>query len=289
MQAAIIQGGESGMDHLQRQYLRAAYGLAKANAMRMFSEDEVTNHVDLDPTEPNYTERFSAITADLIEMGFIESVSKGLGPGRRTLKLTSAGMEEAERLADPIVQRKELRALLLRTIYVLADGETSRFVSWEEVAPALGLDPTDAEQARKTDVLAEHLDRSGFVTIEVEEGGLYRITAAGIDEVEGNEPRAAAPSIVYNIGVAQGSIIGSQQNADLRTSFDFGSVSSEIESRGGEDAPALSQMMYELEGMLEGGQALPKGGLARYGELMGRNEWVIRHVVNVVMRFATAD
>ncbi len=100
--------------------------------------------------------------------------------------------------------------------------------------------------------------------------------------------RRQPSAIVYNIGVAQGSIVGNQQYADLTSSFDFGSARSEIEQRGGNDAHALEQMMTELEEMLDRGEALPKGKLARYGKLMNRNEWVIKHVVNSIMRFATA-
>ncbi len=78
------------MDHFQRQYLVTAAGLVKANPRHTFYEDEVTNHIDLDPTESNYIERFNAITTNLLEMGLIREVPKGPGVSRRALRVTNS-------------------------------------------------------------------------------------------------------------------------------------------------------------------------------------------------------
>lgn len=104
------------MDYLQRQYLMAAYELARNDSMHMFNEDEVTNHVDMDPSQPAYAERFMTLTRYHLDKGYVESVSKGGGSGRRTLRLTREGLEEAERLTDPVEQRKEQRRNFLRAI-----------------------------------------------------------------------------------------------------------------------------------------------------------------------------
>ena len=275
------------MNYLERQYLRAAYDLAMNDPRRAFYEEAITNHLDLDTSLPDYADRFIGLSGDLMRRGYIQPDSKGGGVGRRTLRLTMAGIDEAERLADPIEQRKELRRAFLRSIHMLAHGSPAAYVYWRDLAPEYGF----ADMERPPSLLrgvAEQLAGSGFITIEGDSATAFRITPEGVDEVEGKQPRVQPSSVVYNIGVAQGSIIGNQRHADLTTSFDFGSARSEIEQWGGNDAGALQQMLDELEQMLERDDALRKGMLARYSDLMSRNEYVIKYVVNSVMRFATA-
>ncbi len=276
------------MDHLQRQYLSAAYEQAKDSRMRMFSDDEVVNQIDLDRTEPHFVERFEVITVDLMEMGFIESIAKGSGVSRRTLRVTGAGMEEAKRLADPIEQRKDLRKRFLRIVYELAENHPIGLVTMPEVAPHMGMDADDPNDYGRLTGLAKYFVERGYARRQFAGFEAITLTAEGVDEVEGNRSTVQAPSVTtYNIGLAQGSIIGNQQYADLSTSFDF-SVYSEIKKRGGDDAEPLERMMDELHDLLERGGELPKGKLAQYGEVMARNQWIIKPVVDAVMRFATS-
>lgn len=110
------------MNHLEQQYLRAAYELAKRNPMFMFNEDEIANHLDLDPSEPGYADRVNSLTTYHLTRGFIQSVSKGHGMGSRSLKITKEGIEEVENSLSEVetqlggTERPEHQVIELPTI-----------------------------------------------------------------------------------------------------------------------------------------------------------------------------
>jgi hypothetical protein len=83
-----------------------------------------------------------------------------------------------------VERRRELRKRFLHAIYDLAAGSTSQFVYWPNVAPRLGWDAENRDHLEEALGYADHLAGSGLISIEVEEGTIYRITAAGIDKVE---------------------------------------------------------------------------------------------------------
>jgi hypothetical protein len=128
---------------------------------------------------------------------------------------------------DP--ERKELRRSFLLAIYELADGNPAHFVYWRDVAPKLGLDPTNPEHEERGIALAEFAQRAGLITIEVDEGNIYRITAEGIDEVEGNKPQATSGTTFQFYGAVQGSVIGTHNTAELTNTFDFRAIEQRIE------------------------------------------------------------
>jgi hypothetical protein len=86
--------------------------------------------------------------------------------------------------------RRQQRHRFLEAVYDLAGGSTNQFVYWRNVAPRLGYDADSDADLEEALGLADYLAESGLMTIEVDEGTLYRITANGIDEVE-NEPASA--------------------------------------------------------------------------------------------------
>lgn len=61
------------MDYLHQQYLLAAYELAKEDPIsHTFNEDDIANHVDLDPSEgPRYAERFMTLTQYHLDEGHL--------------------------------------------------------------------------------------------------------------------------------------------------------------------------------------------------------------------------
>jgi hypothetical protein len=97
------------MDDLERQYLRTAYELAMKDPRRTFHEDEIAARFDLGYGPDSDEDLVATITGDLKGRGYIETDTQKDHMGRVALRLTTAGKEEAERLADPIEQRKELR------------------------------------------------------------------------------------------------------------------------------------------------------------------------------------
>jgi hypothetical protein len=78
----------------------------------------------------------------------------------------------------------EKRKQFLKAIYDLADGNPSQFVYWPTVASNLGWDPDANDRLEEGLGYADYLDALGMISIEVDEGTIYRITVSGIDEVE---------------------------------------------------------------------------------------------------------
>ena len=276
------------MNDLQRQYLRAAHDLAIEDPMHTFNEDEIANHVDLDPKEPGYVERLISTAEYLKEMGFLAPFHKGSGMGRRALKITRAGIEEVERFTDPIVERKERRQRFLRTIYMLADGNPAEFVYWQNVAPEIGLDANNSEHLDQALAIADYLERSGLIAIEVDEGTIYRITAKGVDQVEGNKPEPQSVSNIFNIsGSVHGSVIGTHNTTELTNNFDFRRIEAEIEEKGGEDKEELREALEEVRRLLESGEKLDRGGLAQFSSTLEKHSWFTGSVMQALLGFAT--
>lgn len=276
------------MDDRERDYLRAAYDIAKANEMRAFDEHEVAIKLDLDFDQPGWVERQVAVTDGLIEEGLVEGVHKGGGPPRRVLKLTRRGLEAGKRLADPATQRKERRERFLRAIYELADGSPGTHVYFRDVAQELGLAPGTPRPPKEVKGLAEQLAGAGLITIEGDAAMAFRITARGVDEVEGNgsQPQAGV-SNVFNIENAQGSVIGTHNKAELTNTFDFRTIEQRIEREGGEDKEELRRALDRVERLVERGDYLDRGALSEFSGAMERHSWFTGAVAQALIGFAT--
>lgn len=275
------------MNDLERQYLRVAYELAMNDPRRAFEEDEIVNHLDMDTSLPDYADRIAAIRWDLTQRGYIEHDREFETLGSVSLMLTNAGKEEAERLADPVEQRKELRRDFVRAVYEQADGNPAQFVYWRGVAPKLGLDPANPEHKEQGIVLAEYAERAGLITIEVDEGNIYRITANGVDEVEGNKPQATSGVAFQFYGAVQGSVIGTHNTAELTNTFDFRAIEQRIEQEDGEDKEELRRALAQVERLLERGDYLDRGALSHFSGAMERHSWFTGAVMQALLGFAT--
>lgn len=279
------------MDPLQRQYLIVAYELAKEDPVsHAFNEEDVTNHVDLDPSDgPAFATRFRALTQYHLDEGYIASVHKGSGSGRGVVKLTRKGIAEAERLNDPVVQRQEQRQRLLKTIYVHSDANPGAFVYWQYIAPDLGLEPDNGEHLELVLGYLEYLERSDLISIEVDEGTIYRITEKGVNKVEGNDPQQA-PNVnnTFNLsGDVYQSAIGTHNTNTFSGEFDFSTVEQRIEAEGGADKEELRELVAELRDLLEHGGEINKGFLSRWNEKLKQYDWLAGAVAGWLLNFAT--
>lgn len=276
------------MDDRERAYLRAAYDIAKTNEMRAFDEHEVAAKLDLDFEEPGWVDRHVAVTNGLIEDGLVESVHKGGGSGRRALRLGRRGMEEGRRLADPATQRRDQRRRLLRAIYDLAGGDPGMLVYWDELAPVLGWSAENADHEEEAHGLALNAEQSGLIKIEADEGGIYRITARGVAAVEGDEPQQMAPGPTFNLyGPVQGSVIGTNNRAELTNTFDSRSIEQRIEREGGQDREELQRALDRVERLIERGEYLDRGALSEFSGAMERHSWFTGAVAQALIGFAT--
>lgn len=92
---------------------------------------------------------------------------------------------------------------------------------------------------------------------------------------------------VFNIQEAHGSIIGTHNHAELMATFDFRSIETEIERRGGEDTEELKLMVAEIRDLLDNGDELDRGALAKFSGLMERHSWITNAVAGFLLGFAT--
>jgi hypothetical protein len=194
------------MDDLERQYLLTAHDLTMADPRRtFFYEDEVDDRMELDYGPNSDEDLISNITSDLYGRGYLEIDMQNHRLGRVALRLTAAGTQEAERLRDPIEQRKELRRSILRAVYERANGSPTEFVYWRDLAPQFGHDDVEMPPSSIMSAI-DQLAGSGYIILVVDEGVVYRITPAGINEVE-NIPPGHDRRGVFVLGSSPHSII----------------------------------------------------------------------------------
>jgi len=84
-------------------------------------------------------------------------------------------------MTEEIRRRRENRKRFLELLYDASEAGESEYLDGYELAAQLGLGRQDAER-----IVRYHEDH-GFVTLTGRHGLTVRITARGIDHVEGNE------------------------------------------------------------------------------------------------------
>jgi DNA-binding PadR family transcriptional regulator len=273
------------MDDLERQYLSMAYELAMKDLRRGFHEDAIAARFDLGYGPESDEDLIANITSDLMGRGYVETDMVNHHLGRVALRLTAAGKEEAERLADPVEQRKELRRDFLRAVYEQADGSPTGDVHWTELASRFGYAEMQMPP-KQIEGIADQLAGMGFITIGAEEGAIYRITAKGVDEVEDNTPQDTGTTFQF-YGNVQGSVIGTHNTAELTNTFDFRAIGQRIEEEGGEDKEELRQALALMQRLLERGEYLDRGALSRFSCVMEKHSWFTGSVTQALLGFAT--
>ena len=85
-------------------------------------------------------------------------------------------------MSEEIRRRRENRKQFLELLYDASEAGDSEYLDAYELAEQLGLGRQDAER------IVRYLEDHGWVTLTGRHGLTARITARGIDHVEGNEP-----------------------------------------------------------------------------------------------------
>lgn len=181
---------------LAPEFLRIAYEISLNEPSEIVRLDQIAEHIslaDLGLEGREYTERLAAVAQYLHRRGFLDRQSDGY----EMFTVTRQGMDEAERAAEEehTSGRKQEPQRFLEAIYSLSDGNPSEFVYWQDVAAEMGWNPDNEEHHRHALAVAERLRQGRYVTIEVDEGDVYRITARGMDQIEGRTQLVAVPSI----------------------------------------------------------------------------------------------
>lgn len=276
------------MDDLQKRFLQAAYKLGINRPAHQVELDEIADELGLEHSVFPYRAPLDTVAQYLGTRGFIKKQTSAY----EILSLTRTGIEEAERAADPVEQRKERRRVFLRTVYDLADGNPAEYVYWRNVAPEMGWDPTNREHEKQGVALAEYAERSGLITIEGNRGIAYKITEKGVDVVEGNKPPDAGSSSIHNwnIGQAPGANFntGTQGDIDMSgASYDFRSIEEKIDRFAANPAEAeeFKAALAELRRQMEEDGAIKGGSLSQANDKMQKAGWLTSPLAGIVMRF----
>lgn len=193
-------------------------------------------------------------------------------------------------MTDEFGEIKELREKFLRAAYDLRDPRT-RWANATQIAERMGLeDPrttTDERQSGIYSDIAIYYDQLGYIQRIANGYLIVAITARGIQYVEGDLERQAANNVTFNIGTADRSIIGTQDYAQLEANINFENIGIEIERRGGEDKEALREALQRIEELIQNRDAISRGELAEFSEVMERNSWFTGAVAQALVGFAT--
>jgi hypothetical protein len=82
---------------------------------------------------------------------------------------------------DSLADRRFRRTEFLRRLYRRVDASVSVFVNGFEIGEEVGMDRDETAK------LFDYLEEKGFIKVDDHRGGMLRITALGIDEVESTD------------------------------------------------------------------------------------------------------
>jgi hypothetical protein len=196
-------------------------------------------------------------------------------------------------MTDEFAEPREMRERFIRAAYDRRNPSQAGAASNEDIMRDLGLDPLDMRDIEQFDDIARFWEERGYIEYFTEV--MIRITARGIQYVEGDPEQQAAPSVTINVGGnAYGNIFGTQQHAEMNVSFDFRTVEAEldraeqeVERRGGPDAAELQKLIEEVRDLHASGEPLDRGRLAKYLGVLQRNGWISAPIAGALLSIVT--
>ena len=197
--------------------------------------------------------------------------------------------------ADEIVK---LAPEFLRNVYYIKINQNTPIVNLHQVAEHMDqhtLGTTDSNYVDKLSRVGQYLEGRGF--LEGKDGSktqgpsMFTITEKGIDEVEGrNQPQEPSVSNVFNVsGNFYQPVIGTNNTNTFSGNFDFSTVEERIETDGGDDREELHRLVAEVRKLLENGETLDKGFLARWNGKLKEYGWLSSAVAGWLLNFSTQD
>jgi DNA-binding PadR family transcriptional regulator len=168
----------------------------------MVAAGEIAEFLGLNLNDSTVKKALVTTGKHLEEQGFIEGLTDDyslISVADKGVNELSSG-EEVVSIASGTSQRSaatsrtEQRRQFLEALYEIADGNIRTFVSLSDITRWLRWNPNNRIDEEAAIHVAEYLAESGFITIEVEEGTLYRITGKGIEEVERYQPSSGSGS-----------------------------------------------------------------------------------------------
>lgn len=134
------------------------------------------------------------------------------------------------------------------------------------------------------------INRRGDSSTQSERSRLCTLTRRAREAVNSDfvmpDPQPASPNFNF-YGAVNQSIIGTQNRAELTNNFNIGEITERIDLEGGEDREELHNALDHVDGLLERGESLDRGELARFSGVMERHSWFTGAVMSALLGFAT--
>jgi hypothetical protein len=257
------------------EFLRAVYDLADGTTGNSVRGEDVTERLGIDL----HGDEFHGLAYFHEQEGNTQALESNWG----IILITAKGITEAERAMTP-ESRQEVRERLLRAIYDLSNGNTAEFVYWRHVAPRLGFGAETAQPPDEVMAQADYLADSRLITIEVDDGTVYKITANGIDVAEGNKPEGQQPTQQFTFNAPAYGIFGSQQ--DFTFEQVIHDLDRQVEEHGGEDKEELRQMVAEIRRVLETQDSIGRSRFQRWSELANKHfPWLMGPLGSLLVNY----
>lgn len=100
---------------------------------------------------------------------------------------------------------------------------------------------------------------------------------------------ASAATNIFNIGTANGSVIGSQSNFVMNYNDSIQTLKEQIESSDSEDKEDLQQIVALLEMIVNNQVPAQKGILSKFSAVMQRNSWITGSIASALLSWLTAQ
>lgn len=192
-------------------------------------------------------------------------------------------------MTDPASQG-ELRDRFLRVAYDLTVNRSMPFVNIQDVSRELGL-PADRatlfSPTSEINGLARYWGTKGSIKSQTYGYETFSLTPEGMDEAEGKNRQEGFNTTFNLYGNVQGSVVGTHNTNTFTGDLDFSTVERRIEAEGGDDKDELRQLVAEMRELLESGQTLDKGFLARFNDKLKEHGWLSGAVAGWLLNFST--
>ena len=187
-----ISKGETcvNQQRLRSLFLQAAYKISQDDDRGWVTIDRLQSELGMEPENPALlNDEVVKVAQYFDEKGLIKKQIVGYG----MFTLTAYGIDRSKQEIQEAQKRDPQD--FLNALYKLSDGNPAELVQWEDIASEMGWVADNQRHHERSLAIAERLRQSGYVTIEVDEGDLYRITSRGLDQVEGKAQYIAAAPI----------------------------------------------------------------------------------------------
>lgn len=107
-----------------------------------------------------------------------------------------------------------------------------------------------------------------------------------LTKVEQAQRETQQPSVTFNLGDVQNSIIGTQQQASLTNNFSDKELLSLIEKNCGEDKEQMTEMLKAINAIIENNTPVQKGTFAQFSDAASKYGWLLGPIATKLLNYS---